>query len=207
VLIKIILTIFKFFSQMSPFIPYIAISVDHLRLELPEHFCPDDIDILVRAKPEERAVVVNTGCVALRALKDKKDQLSEGEAFRQGKENGIAAEKIKWQQEKTKIASNHEANVKDLKEKLLALQAEMDRQKAANVTAETRRVKAEADATTLRALELETINRIRAEVESEMSQKLKTLTDELNTKKAEADKAATDLWKAQHNFLREMENK
>jgi hypothetical protein len=59
---------------MAPFIPYIAISVDHLRLELPEHFCSDDIDILVNATPEERAVVVNTGCVALRALKDKKDQ-------------------------------------------------------------------------------------------------------------------------------------
>jgi O6-methylguanine-DNA--protein-cysteine methyltransferase len=192
---------------MAPFIPYIAISVDHPRLELPKHFRPDDIDILVNATPEERAVVVNTGCVALRALKDKKDQLSEGEAFKQGKQNGMAAEKIKWQQEKTTIASNHEANVKDLKEKLLALQAEMDRQKAANVTAETRRVKAEADATTLRALELETINRTRAEVESEMSQKLKTLTDELNAKKAEAVKAANDLWKAQQTFLREMENK
>ncbi|XP_046638001.1 uncharacterized protein LOC124316231 [Daphnia pulicaria] len=119
----------------------------------------------------------------------------------------MAAEKIKWQQEKTKIASNHEANVKDLKEKFFILQAEMDRQKAANVTAETRRVKAEADATTLRAMEQETINRIRAEVESEMSNKLKTLTDELNAKKAEAGKAATDLWKAQQTFLREMENK
>jgi hypothetical protein len=58
--------------KMSDFTPHIAISIAYPQLELPIHFRPDDIEILVNATPEERAIVVNTGCVALRALKDQK---------------------------------------------------------------------------------------------------------------------------------------
>jgi hypothetical protein len=192
---------------MSVFTPHIAISISYPQLELPIHFRPDDIEILVNATPEERAIVVNTGCVALRALKDKKDQLSEGEAFKQGKQDGMAAERIKWQEEKTKIANDYKTTEKELNERLLTLQGEINYLKATKVAAETRCAEAVAEAGTVRALEQEKINRTREDVESEMSCKLKTLTDELNTKTAEAKKAASDFGEAQQKFYQEMEKK
>ena len=44
-------------------------------------------------------------------------------------------------------------------------------------------------------------------MELEFSQKLKTLTDELNSKKAEAEKAAFELREAQQKFVHDMEKK
>ena len=45
------------------------------------------------------------------------------------------------------------------------------------------------------------------DLESEFSHKFKTLTDELNSKKAEAEKAAYELWEAQQKFVHDMNKK
>jgi hypothetical protein len=73
------------------------------------------------------------------------------------------------------------------------LQDENNHQKAINVIAETRYLTAEAEANAFREREFKKINDTREEVEFEFSQKLRTLTDELNSKKAEAEKAAYEL--------------
>jgi hypothetical protein len=87
------------------------------------------------------------------------------------------------------------------------LQDENNHQKAINVIAETRYLTAEAEANAFREREFKKINDTREEVEFEFSQKLKTLTDELNSKKAEAEKAAYELWEAQQKFAHDMNNK
>ena len=53
---------------MSNFTPHFAVSLQYPNLELPMDFQPDNIEILIKRTPEERAVVINTGCVALQAL-------------------------------------------------------------------------------------------------------------------------------------------
>jgi hypothetical protein len=87
------------------------------------------------------------------------------------------------------------------------LQDENNHQKAINVIAETRYLTAEAEANAFREREFKKINDTREEVEFEFSQKLKTLTDELNSKKAEAEKAAYELWEAQQKFVHDMNKK
>jgi hypothetical protein len=192
---------------MSDFTPHIAISIAYPQLELPIHFRPDDIEILVNATPEERVIVVNTGCVALRGLLGKRNEISKGNAYNEGKQNGIAAENVKWQQEKKQIVNDYKTTEKELNDRLLTLQGEINYLKATKVAAETRCAEAVAEAGTVRSLEQEKINRTREDVESEMSCKLKTLTDELTTTKAEAKKAASDFGEAQQKFYQEMEKK
>ena len=87
------------------------------------------------------------------------------------------------------------------------LQNENNHHKAINVIAETRYLTAEAEANAFRQIEFKKINDTREEVEFEFSQKLKTLTDELNSKKAEAEKAAYELWEAQQKFVHDMNKK
>ena len=84
------------------------------------------------------------------------------------------------------------------------LQDEINRQKAINVTAETRCEAAVAEAKEVRQLEQEKINRTREEVKNQTSDQLKRLTDDLNNKKAEAEKAASKLEEAQQNFFQEL---
>jgi hypothetical protein len=92
-----------------------------------------------------------------------------------------------------KIENNNETNVKKLKDELQNLQNENNHHKAINVIAKTRYLTAEAEANAFRQIEFKKINDTREEVEFEFSQKLRTLTDELNSKKAEAEKAAYEL--------------
>ena len=66
---------------------------------------------------------------------------------------------------------------------------------------------AEAEANAFREREFKKINDTRAEVESEFSHKLKTLTDELNSKKVEAEKAVSELREAEMKFVHDMEKK
>jgi hypothetical protein len=170
-------------------------------------FQPDNIEILIKGTPEERAVVINTGCVALQALIQKRNEISKGNDYKEGKEDGIKEESKKWQQEKKKIANNSETKVKELEHQLRTLQDEINRQKAINVTAETRCEAAVAEAKEVRQSEQEKINRTREEVKIETSDQLKRLTDELNNKKAEAEKAASKLEEAQLKFVHDMEKK
>ena len=53
-------------------------SIHTITLELPFGFVPDPI--LETATPEQRAIVLTTGCVALKALLNKTDSLSYEEA-------------------------------------------------------------------------------------------------------------------------------
>ena len=169
---------------MSNFTPNIAISLQYPNLELPMNFKPDNIEILIKGTPEERAVVINAGCVALQALIQKRNEISKGHDYKEGKEEGMKEESNKWQQEKKKIENNNETNIKELKDKLRILQDENNHQIAINVKAETRYLTAEAEANAFREREFKKINDTREEVELEFSQKLKTLTDELNSKKS-----------------------
>ncbi len=192
---------------MSNFTPHIALSHQYPKLELPMDFQPDNIDILIKGTPEERAVVINAGCVALQALIQKRNEISKGHDYKEGKEEGMKEESNKWQQQKKEIDNNNEANVKELKDKLRTLQDEINRQKAINVTAETRCEAAVAEAKEVRQLEQEKINRTREEVKNETSDQLKRLTDDLNSKKAEAEKAASELREAQLKFVHDMDKK
>ena len=92
-------------------------------------------------------------------------------------------ESNKWKQEKKIIANYNETKVKKLELQLRTLQDEINRQKAINVTAETRCEAAVAEAKEVRQLEQEKINRTREEVKIETSDQLKRLTDELDNKK------------------------
>ena len=189
---------------MSNFTPHIAISLQYPKLELPMDFQPDNIEILIKGTPEERAVVINAGCVALQALIQKRNEISKGNDYKEGKEEGMKEESNKWKQEKKNIVIRNDDKVKELELQLRTLQDEINRQKAINVTAETRCEAAIAEAKEVRQLEQEKINRTREEVKIETSDQLKRLTDDLNNKKAEAEKAASKLEEAQQNFFQEL---
>ena len=189
---------------MSNFTPHIALSHQYPNLELPMDFQPDNIEILITGTPEERAVVINAGCVALQALIQKRNEISKGNDYKEGKEEGMKEESNKWKQEKKNIVIRNDDKVKELELQLRTLQDEINRQKAINVTAETRCEAAIAEAKEVRQLEQEKINRTREEVKNETSDQLKRLTDDLNNKKAEAEKAASKLEEAQQNFFQEL---
>jgi hypothetical protein len=52
-------------------------------------FQPDNIEILIKGTPEERAVVINTGCVAFQALIQKRNEISKDNDYKEGKEEGL----------------------------------------------------------------------------------------------------------------------
>ena len=189
---------------MSNFTPHIALSHQYPKLELPMDFQPDNIEILITGTPEERAVVINAGCVALQALIQKRNEISKGNDYKEGKEEGMKEESNKWKQEKKNIVIRNDDKVKELELQLRTLQDEINRQKAINVTAETRCEATVAKAKEVRQLEQEKINRTREEVKNQTSDQLKRLTDDLNNKKAEAEKAASKLEEAQQNFFQEL---
>ena len=189
---------------MSNFTPHIALSHQYPKLELPMDFQPDNIEILIKGTPEERAVVINAGCVALQALIQKRNEISKGNDYKEGKEEGMKEESNKWKQEKKNIVIRNDDKVKELELQLRTLQDEINRQKAINVTAETRCEATVAEAKEVRQLEQEKINRTREEVKNQTSDQLKRLTDDLNNKKAEAEKAASKLEEAQQNFFQEL---
>uniref|UniRef100_A0A0N8ENT2 Uncharacterized protein n=1 Tax=Daphnia magna TaxID=35525 RepID=A0A0N8ENT2_9CRUS len=190
---------------MSVFRPYIAISPTYANLELPVGFKPDDTEILVKATPEERAVVINTGCVVLRALLDKKDELSEDQAFKKGKEEGIAAELKKWQREKTTLEAQKERQLKELNETVSRLQNEIKMQTGEITKIGTKLTKAQAEAKVLRESELETINNTRIKLEEENKSKIDWLSSELNIAKKAADNSQIAYLDAQKKFLDDIE--
>ncbi|KAI9558835.1 hypothetical protein GHT06_015624 [Daphnia sinensis] len=147
---------------MSVFCPHIAITSD-ANLELPVGFKPDDIDVLVKATPDQRAVVINTGCVALRKLLENKEELSEDQAFKKGKdgkEEGIAAELARSQREKKTLEAEKDIQLNEITNLM---------QKCEIAKIEPNEAQAEPKA--LRESEFETIKKNRIKVEDGKDQK------------------------------------
>ena len=153
-------------------------SIHTITLELPFGFVPDPV--LHTATPEQRAIVLMTGCVALKALLNKTDLLSNEEAYKKATAEQTArwlAEKShllkKASQENKQLENDKSVEVNQLKDELRTLKNQMKQKEADLTKEETLRAKAEKEATTLRESESDTIirerDRTRVQVESEKS--------------------------------------
>ena len=177
-------------------------SIHTITLELPFGFVPDPV--LHTATPEQRAIVLMTGCVALKALLNKTDLLSNEEAYKKATAEQTArwlAEKShllkKASQENKQLENEKSVEVNQLKDELRTLKNQMKQKEADLTKEETLRAKAEKEATTLRESESDTIirerDRTRVQVESEKSKEIEQLKKDLEKAKEVADNAASKL--------------
>ncbi|XP_046638049.1 uncharacterized protein LOC124316258 [Daphnia pulicaria] len=155
-----------------------------IKLELPFDFQPDPI--LQTATPEQRAIILTTGCVALKALLDEKDSLTNEEAYKKAT--------AKWLGEKSQLEEMAEKEKKDI----LAQKADEVSQLNQKLTeTETLLANAEIKAKTLLKSQdaniLEERNRTRAQVESEKTAVIEQLKTDLEKAIDAAEKASSEL--------------
>jgi chromosome segregation ATPase len=180
-------------------------SISKIELELPFGFQPDPI--LETATPEQRAIVLTTGCVALKALLFKTDSLSNEEAYKKA----TAEQAEKWLAEKSELEKKalrekkeledkKAAEVRQLNDKLIAEQKKIKRKEEELTEADTLRAKAEREAETLRKRESQTLiderTRTRSQVESENSREIEKLTQELKETKSKIEETEKALREA-----------
>jgi chromosome segregation ATPase len=164
-------------------------SVSKIELVLPFGFQPDPI--LETATPEQRAIVLTTGCVALKALLFKTDSLSNEEAYKKA----TAEEAEKWSAEKSELEEKALREKQDLEDKNAAevrqLNDKFKRKEEELTRVDTLRAKAEREAATLLERESQTLiderTRTRSQVESECSREIERLTEELQEKKTKIE--------------------
>ena len=159
-------------------------STHTITLELPFGYVPDPI--LETATPEHCAIVLTTGCVALKAWLNKTDSLSYEEAY----ERATAEESAKWlteksrleeaaKQEKKELLGQKSAEVKQLNDTITAEQKKVKRKDEELTETKTLLDLAEKKADTLRKSQDETVreerNRTRAQVEEEKSKEIEKL--------------------------------
>ncbi|XP_046458946.1 uncharacterized protein LOC124205543 [Daphnia pulex] len=180
-------------------------SISKIELGLPFGFQPDPI--LETATPEQRAIVLTTGCVALKALLFKTDSLSNEEAYKKA----TAEQAEKWLAEKSELEKKalrekkeledkKAAEVRQLNDKLIAEQKKIKRKEEELTEADTLRAKAEREAEILRKRESQTLiderTRTRSQVESENSREIEKLTQELKETKSKIEETEKALREA-----------
>jgi hypothetical protein len=171
-------------------------SIHTITLELPFGFVPDPI--LETATPEQRAIVLTTGCEALKALLNKTSSLSNEEAYKKA----TAEESAKWSTEKSRL----EEAAKQEKKELFDQKSAEVKQLNDTITAEQKKVKhkdeeltetktlldlAEKKADTLRKSQDKTVieerDRTRAKVEEEKSKEIEKLNKEIEEKRVKIE--------------------
>jgi hypothetical protein len=172
---------------------------------LPFGFQPDPI--LETATPEQRAIVLTTGCVALKALLFKTDSLSNEEAYKKA----TAKQAEKWLAEKSELEKKalrekqdlehkNATELRQLNDKLIAEQKKIKRKEEELTEADTLRAKAEREAEILRKRESQTLiderTRTRSQVESENSREIEKLTQELKETKSKIEETEKALREA-----------
>ncbi|EFX82890.1 hypothetical protein DAPPUDRAFT_101087 [Daphnia pulex] len=173
-------------------------SVSKIELQLPFGFHPDPI--LETATPEQRAIVLTTGCVALKALLNKTDSLSYEEAY----DKATAEQAEKWSAEKSGLEEKALREKQDLEDKnateVRLLNDKFKRKEEELTKVDTLRAKAEREAATLLERELQTLiderTRTRSQVESENSREIEKLTQELKETKSKIEETEKALREA-----------
>ncbi|KAI9558836.1 hypothetical protein GHT06_015625 [Daphnia sinensis] len=177
-----------------------------LVLDLPFDFNPDKI--LETATPDQCAIVLTTGCEALHALLNKKNELSNEEAYKQAK----TEEAERWSREKTrleedakrereKLENTNADQVKQLEDKVNALQNKIRSLESSIEGKDVLLKNVNTQLNELSASEIKKINDARTQTRSETFEEINKLKDDLKTANSKLEKATEDRLEAEkiHN--------
>lgn len=160
-------------------------------VEVPFGFKPDEL--LSSATPEQKAIILTTGCVALKALLSKTDAITHEEAYAQAS----FAEIAKWTAEKGRLEQTYLRDIASLRSEKTAaeglLKKEIDKQKAIIAAAETRASTASAEAAAVAQSVSEAKSLTRTQVESEFERERQRLRSDLDLAQKAQDKAVSEL--------------